>query len=277
MIRKLAFKLVACWALLSSVAAPAASEPTPLKPTSKWMVDYAENLCVLSRSFGSKEQPVILGFKPSPMAESIRLLLIVDSAQSVPSSGTGSVQSGNEGEPTGTYFASRYDADKSRRLIFMDVNRADLKGVEQSELLKISAGKKFDLSFALGAAAAAFRSLNACEMDLLKSWGMSEAALASIVEPPKAEKNLAAYVSDSDYPSGAIASGQQGTSGFRLLIDVNGSVRECNIVEPSGSPLLDQVSCQVMLKRARYRPARDREGRPVASLTFARITWRIPE
>ena len=94
-------------------------------------------------------------------------------------------------------------------------------------------------------------------------------------EDARARANLASYVSDGDYPAEAMRLNQQGTVGFELDISPEGLVTHCHVVSSSGSELLDLTTCQIMLLRARFDPARDEAGNPVPDRTFARITWRL--
>jgi TonB family protein len=99
-------------------------------------------------------------------------------------------------------------------------------------------------------------------------------------DPPPAERararaNLATYLSSGDYPIQAMRLNQQGTVGFDLDVSPEGRVTHCHVISSSGSELLDLTTCQIMLLRARFEPARDDAGNPVPDRTSARITWRL--
>ena len=97
-------------------------------------------------------------------------------------------------------------------------------------------------------------------------------------EPPplraRARANLASYVQNGDYPPAALSNHEQGTVGFRLHVSPEGRVTVCDIMVSSGSRLLDLRTCQIMLVRARFRPARDAAGNPAEDVVSARLTWR---
>lgn len=97
------------------------------------------------------------------------------------------------------------------------------------------------------------------------------------VEPARAKANLASYVSDDDYPSSAIRSEEQGTTGFRLNVGTDGRVTNCTITSSSGSSALDNATCSIMRRRARFTPARDSSGNPTTDTHSARIRWVLPE
>ena len=50
-----------------------------------------------------------------------------------------------------------------------------------------------------------------------------------------------------------------------FTVTASGRVANCRAAEASGDPALDRFTCQRITERWRYRPARDRSGRPVAS------------
>src|SRR5258706_3109095 len=55
----------------------AVQAPTgPLAPVGNWKVEYAENMCILSHSFGTGTSEVTLGFRPWPMGERTEVVLI---------------------------------------------------------------------------------------------------------------------------------------------------------------------------------------------------------
>ena len=89
--------------------------------------------------------------------------------------------------------------------------------------------------------------------------------------------NLAQYFSNDDYPVEALRRGAQGTVAFRLDIDATGIPTGCTIEQSSGDAALDQATCDIARTRARFRPARDAQGRPVPDTHAARVTWRIEQ
>lgn len=87
----------------------------------------------------------------------------------------------------------------------------------------------------------------------------------------------AAWVTQDDYPAEAMAKREQGM--VNLTMDVNdvGRVSACRIVQSSGSTILDQLSCRLMVDRGRFESARDARGKAVAGHRDRRIRWQLPE
>ena len=73
-------------------------------------------------------------------------------------------------------------------------------------------------------------------------------------------------ISDSDYPQAARASHAQGKTVARVAIDAIGRVSACSVAHSSGNESLDVTTCALIIKRFRFRAARDRSGRSVASV-----------
>jgi TonB family protein len=106
------------------------------------------------------------------------------------------------------------------------------------------------------------------------------AALAASAGPPPASPSLSAhlarYVTAADYPREALRRREHGRVDIELALAADGSVTDCQVVASSGSGLLDRRTCAIMRQRARLRPARDAEGRPVATRFSSAIEWRVP-
>lgn len=50
----------------------------------------------------------------------------------------------------------------------------------------------------------------------------------------------------------------------------------CAITGPSGDAALDAATCDILMKRASFRPARDAGSRPVSSQVAVTINWKLP-
>lgn len=94
--------------------------------------------------------------------------------------------------------------------------------------------------------------------------------------PSRARGNIAAYISDSDYPPAAIRAQEQGRVAFRLGIGADGRVTTCTITASSGSATLDDTTCRILQNRARFVPARDARGVPVEDSVTGALNWILP-
>ena len=73
-------------------------------------------------------------------------------------------------------------------------------------------------------------------------------------------------IPDREYRRLADASGmRQGSVGLTVKVNTDGSTSNCRIIRSSGRPHVDALMCQLTTQYVRFRPARDPQGRPVAS------------
>jgi protein TonB len=98
-----------------------------------------------------------------------------------------------------------------------------------------------------------------------------------IVPPQRARANLNSYFSVDDYPVAALVGLREGTASFRLTVGTEGRVTDCRVVQSSGTYQLDETTCRVLRARARYTPARGRDGTPREGTDSGRVTWRLPD
>lgn len=57
------------------------------------------------------------------------------------------------------------------------------------------------------------------------------------------------------------------------MVNALGSPTDCKIVIPSGADDLDLAACKALLKRARFKPAKDAQGNAIASAYRNRVVW----
>ncbi|MBI1403560.1 MAG: TonB family protein [Porphyrobacter sp.] len=92
----------------------------------------------------------------------------------------------------------------------------------------------------------------------------------------KPRGNPGRWVTDADYKTRWIREGLTGKAAFALAIDAAGKVTACKVTRSSGHAVLDEATCDLVSKRARFDAARDGTGKPVAGSFTGSITWRIP-
>lgn len=100
--------------------------------------------------------------------------------------------------------------------------------------------------------------------------GPSKARSAS----PKGQNGWAARI-QSNYPPKAAREERQGRVGLRVTIGADGKVTSCSVTSSSGSPDLDAAACDGMTRYARYNPALDDAGNPIAGAASTAIQYRL--
>lgn len=98
-----------------------------------------------------------------------------------------------------------------------------------------------------------------------------------VSQAARARGNLLSLFSTDDYPQSAIRNEEQGTTSVRLTIGTDGRVSACSITGSSGSAALDNATCNILRRRARFTPAKDQAGNPISDTYSQRIRWELPE
>ena len=84
------------------------------------------------------------------------------------------------------------------------------------------------------------------------------------------------WVTTTDYPQESLRLDEQGTTGFKVTVDVQGRVSSCQIMASSGSPRLDEATCRLVTQRAWFSPARDQQNQAVAGEYANRLRRTLP-
>lgn len=79
---------------------------------------------------------------------------------------------------------------------------------------------------------------------------------------------------NSDFP-GSLRGVGRVTIGVRYAIGPSGQVDRCEVIEGSGYPEIDAMTCRVIMERYRFRPARDPEGYAVTEVREEDYRWRV--
>ncbi|MFA7603411.1 MAG: energy transducer TonB [Novosphingobium sp.] len=85
------------------------------------------------------------------------------------------------------------------------------------------------------------------------------------------------WATTNDYPSRALREEREGTTGFRVTIDENGRVTNCEVTSSSGHADLDKATCDNVQRRARFNAATDGDGNKTTGTYSNRVRWVIPK
>lgn len=79
-----------------------------------------------------------------------------------------------------------------------------------------------------------------------------------------------------NYPREAIRYGWEGDVVADLTISPHGRITSCKIVQSSGHQVLDDATCDLLIRRALFTPARDERGNALEDhLRTPQIRWRL--
>jgi protein TonB len=86
---------------------------------------------------------------------------------------------------------------------------------------------------------------------------------------------ISGRIMDADYPRSAVRARASGTVFLRFVVAPNGRVSDCGVTRSSGNRDLDETTCRLIVRRFRYRPAMDAEGRPVSATIRGEHVWEL--
>jgi TonB family protein len=253
-------------------AAPPAE--APLAPAGKWTIDYAGNFCVLQHSYGMGDAAVTLGLKPSPFGDAkAEFVLLMPRSGRAMENGKAVVTLPPLKRSIDADYQS-FDLDSKSRVTSVWVDQPALAGLDTATEIAITAGKNSTIRVAPPAIAKALAALQACENDLLKSWGFDPEVLANVATLPQPIKPETWYRND-DYPTAARRANAQGITTIAYSVGIDGTISGCRTIISSENSDLDQAACNLTVSRGRHTPAIGKDGKPVATFASRRVAWKL--
>lgn len=283
------------------VPVPAASkESLRLKPNSPWNIDYAEDSCRMARSFGEGDQKVRLIAERYEPGDSMRLSFIGKPAFSELERGTVKIRFGpaepvlevfffpasaGKGVPalvvgTNVRIAPRSDEELAANKAALKAGKTDFKWSnitpeQEAAVAFIEVGGTIRHPFILetGSLGPPLAALRKCTDELLEHWGIDVAKHASLTREATPTSRPGTWVTSRDYPLTMAALGKRAIVQFRLNIDSTGTPTACHIQQSTRPKEFDDAVCNAIMRRAKFEPALDVEGNPIASYWSSSVTF----
>jgi len=279
-------------AVASPVWASSRDEPVVLEPTSQWNVNYGADFCRLTRKFGTGKDEIVMLLDRYAPGDSFRLMLIGAPTDAAKQPGTAKLRFGSAFAEQEVQFASglwgdnipawiftgpmrirprtadeqqRYE--QARDLYGTDVTGGEITEAEEAMVTEVHIGRPLRSPYLLrtGSMRPAFAALRACTDELITHWGIDVARHKDQSIPPKPVNSPARWATWQDYPSTMLANGKQGIVHFRLTVGEDGKPTACHIQQSTRPKDFDDAVCKAMMRRARFEPARDKDGKPLMS------------
>lgn len=265
--------------LIVATAASAQTQPeSPAK--ARWILKAEDTSCKLIRSQGFDGAPAFeIGGRPGNDTSTMLLASAVWKKDLVRSETPAEIVIVPSGERvSATAYPLSIANVKGNGLALYAINKSFAQSFPSAAGFTVEAKGKRLAQVAFGGADRAYKMFKECEDDLLKAWGLDPVAHAALLKRPEpaGTGNIAQWFSDKDYPSEASNRGVSGESVVRIKVKLDGRVGECVIAVSSGDKSLDQASCAVILKRGRFVPAIDRDGKAVVADAVTSVRWMMP-
>ena len=291
--------------LLLAVALASAADAKPrevrhLAPSSRWVVNYANESCSLGRNFGEGDQKVTLFFDQYEPGDSFSLTFVGKPVAVAEVNPKAVVQFGPNEEPQeATAVGATTDhvpaliLQGSQRIGPMteDEKAARKKASDDGQpfepapigaarekaatWLELGKARPFDLVFETGALDAPLAALRECSWDMVRSWGLDVQQQKSLSRRAYPTVPPYSWFSPDDYPSAMLRGGYQGIVNFRLLVDETGKVAACKIQVSTRPKEFDDVVCRAVTRRAKFHPALDSQGKPILSYWRETVSFRL--
>ena len=289
--------------VLASLASPAFADDAPrpvpmLEPDGPWVLDYDDERCRAARKFKGSDgsDPTLFYLEQYVPAAGVDWLVAGDV---VPNRQDWDIQFGPRHEPfevknqwvsLGEYGRAilgvgtrRTESDLEKQT---EANKAvirergalklDPETAEDIDWLEIEGGSSDAVRIPLEQLPKIYEAMNTCMADLVRSWGYDPATREKVVTGTR-PLNFDAVVREivEHYPSRAREHGNSANFTMRLMIEADGRVSKCAMIARTVANGFDSSACKIMVRKARFEPARDAEGNPLPSYYMQRLRYWI--
>lgn len=269
-----------------------AKEPLRLKPSSPWNIHYAEDSCRMGRSFGEGDQKVVMLADRYQPGDMLRMSFVGKPAYTRVDQGEVDIRFGpnesvqkiaffpastSDNTPSvltrsGIRIAPRSDAEMAAQAAAFEAGQYDFKlsditPEQETAVTFIEVGRPVRYPFILetGSLGPPLAALRKCTDELLDHWGIDVAKHASLSRRVTPKNNPGKWMTPRDYPMQMALQGKRAIVQFRLVIDAVGVPSSCHIQQSTRPKAFDDAVCAAIMRNARFEPALDAEGKPLAS------------
>ncbi len=257
--------------LAVSQPAFAADAPIAFEPSAPWAVDYRDNSCALSRVFISEAGPIAFQIEAFDQGSNVNVRLVGSPIKDVGPSVEVRWRKDGPGHEMNFLFPTQ-SPDGIRGFFAMtSIWSAYLEGRKDDGPFKLDTigdaeeiqfGGKLDpvVTLKTGPMAPALDALKKCTDDLVASWDLDPQVQRKLSRDAESKgiSLTTPLVKASGHPAGV-------PSPIRVLIGENGRVTDCKILSDFLSQKESERVCSQIKRQARFSPALDEAGEPVAT------------
>lgn len=244
--------------------------PAPAPAVRPWQVDWGPYFCALIRQ-PAEGRPYAAAFLTVPGDDATQLLLVPERGAALPRGIDSALLM-----PQGRSFPIRAAEQRRGAVQVLSIPGLpyELRGMlEGATELQLRAGPEVRARIPVDQSRAAIAAHRRCTAEIARQWRIDEAGLAALRARPGSTNRLG--FRSSDYPDISVADRTQGRVILRITVTTGGRAADCSVVATSGDRYIDDRSCRVVMARARFTPALDAAGRPVAIASVFTVTWLV--
>lgn len=270
-----------------------AADEAQLEPSSSWGMEYTPDSCLLKRTFGSGDEQILLQFDQFDPARSPAILISgkqfgqfsTATARVIATFGPGLPEGENAEAVVGTLGPERTPLlmlgkrdllNRSNLDVTADLAAPTLEQTAVVTQLRLDAGR-VRMMLKIGSLSAPMKAMKTCLDALVRDWGFDPVQQASLTKRVAPTGQPGYWLTSRDYPRRAIAKGERGVVRFRITVGADGIPTQCFVARATMSTDFITLTCDLLMKRARFSSALDREGRPVASYYVNTVHWVPPQ
>lgn len=269
-----------------------------LQPSSKWHLDYADDSCRIARRFGDGESKVLFYIERYQPGDSFTMVaagkpLKTSRDQTYVQFGAYEAEqksnilrgSLEELKPALIFSTIQIAKTPPKRKTKDETSQVKVPNIFGQKLspereaavtwIRLKSGSSKAVILETGSLGEPMKAMRQCTADLLTHWGIDLEKHRDLANMPKPKGSPAYWLRAKDYPTTLLRQRQQGLVKFRLSIDDQGIPTQCHIQRSTRPEGFDTAVCEGLMKRARFEPARTRDGEAIASYWRSTVRFEI--
>lgn len=274
-----------------AVPAQAADEARTFAPSSEWALGNDDESCWIERRFGGSDNglsfrlqvfgpragayDVVMRGKPLPQRDAGILEFEARFNPDDKALQSAGVLAKSGGMPllrfrTSLEPASVVEARRSGDMTPIAVDEAREAAIDEF-VIRFSRGKP--LALRLGSMREPLARLRQCTAGLVAGWGLDPTVQQSLSRPP-APTEQGKWLGPGTYPWAYLRAYRSALVHLRLMTDERGTATGCAVQSPRTGGAAGVIACREIVKNARFEPALDADGKPVASYFNTSVFYR---
>ena len=259
--------LAASLLVVCGQTAAATEQPLIASPIDQWKLSYDQDSCSLTRHFRFDEDTFALEMTRYTQFDSYDTKIFASALERRKRSPVTAFAS-PETEREHEYFFNLHGSEWDGIRIFLTPKSIEQDIADPGTTVPLHVRDAFSKDFtleleSLGEAVAA---LNNCLDDLVTSWGLDPAkqrALSKrIPNDGRWDDWMIAFLKRTE---SATRNAGSTTTRIRFIVDPDGKPESCKLLDVPEDNSAAQAACDKALKRAKFEPALDEEGKPASS------------
>jgi hypothetical protein len=270
--------------------AQAADATLEMAPSSDWVVDYADDRCALRRAFAAGDEQATLELRQYAPGDNLEIIVVSSTPARIRSEPRVRI------EPDEDWYdppdAMLLDVAAGHGVMYTDNLRpAALKSdgqpyapwseqdrdAREQAITGLTLAGTFEPALTLGTGRLRepMDAMRACLHQLVTHWGLDATAQDTLSRKATPIDQMGwARQTMEQYPTDMLRAGKSARLPIRLLVGTDGKPTACVALEGFAEPSFERAACASAMRYARFEPALDASGQPVASYFVTTIIYK---